>query len=166
MVSFQKPFARAFLRHPPAGPRHRRAWKHCTRMARNAAGMAAKFLRHAGLARYHALGCAMGSILRFAFAGMLGLLILFPLWRGNAVDALATGFKSGALPPRLGLQAGFDSGVIARLQEVRSEIRGQQCARGAQSYCLLGRCWTVAAPRDCAGPAKAGAGPYRLSVDR
>jgi hypothetical protein len=127
------------------------------RMARYAAEMVSKVLRQADFAQYHSPGSAMGSILRFTFVGALGLLVLLPLWGGNAADSLIADSKRRAFLSDIGLSAGFGNGMITRLQEVRSEIHIQQCARRAQRYCVLGQCWKIASPRDCAGSAEAGA---------
>lgn len=97
----------------------------------------------------------MGFILRFTFVGALGLLILLPLWGGNAADSLMASSKRHAFLSDIGLPAGFGNGIVTRLQEVGSEIHVQQCARGAQSYCVLGQCWKFASPSDCAEPAEA-----------
>jgi hypothetical protein len=108
----------------------------------------------------------MGSILRFTFVGALGLLILLPLFGGNAADSFVASSKRRAFLSDIGLPAGFGNGMVTRLQEVRSEIHIQQCARGAQSYCVLGQCRKIASPRDCAGPAEAGARLDGLSNGR
>jgi hypothetical protein len=104
----------------------------------------------------------MGSMLRLVTVVALALLILLPLWDGGAAVSSAVNAKGTDPLSQIGLPSGFDGEIIARLQDVRSEIRSQQCARGAQNYCVLGRCWTIAAPINCAAPAGAGAG--QLSV--
>lgn len=106
----------------------------------------------------------MGPMLRFLFAGALGLLVLLPVLSSSAINSLVAGSGNDTVLTRAGLPADFGDTVIARLQGVRSEIRGQQCARGAQRYCLLGHCWTLAVPAHCAETAGARLG--RLSVDR
>ena len=135
-------------------------------MVRNAAKTVAKLLRHTSVNQYHSLGSAMGPILRLIFVGALGLLILMPLWGGSAADSLVAGSRDGKLLSRIGLRPDFCDGVITRLQEVRNEIHDQQCERGAQTYCMLGRCWTTAAPHYCGETAKANARLGQASVGR
>lgn len=92
----------------------------------------------------------MGSIFRFISVGALGFFVLLPFWGGNAADSLVANSRSDALLSRAGISADFGDNVVRRLQEMRNEIHRQQCARGPQSYCMLGRCWITTVPTYCA----------------
>ena len=98
--------------------------------------------------------------LKFATAGILVMLISLPLWSGSAVDALD---PRGSVLDRVGVPEDVDRHVMARLQTVRNEIRQERCERGAYSYCLLGRCWTLAVPAYCESPLISGKHAGRIT---
>jgi hypothetical protein len=97
----------------------------------------------------------MGSILRFTFVGALGLLILLPLFGGNAADSFVASSKRRAFLSDIGLPAEFGNGMVTRLQEVRSARYTSSSVQGAHRVTV---CWDNAGksppPAIARGPPK------------
>ena len=83
-------------------------------------------------------------ILRTIFIAALGTLILFPLSATNgSVDTLLAGVRAPTGDAQPAWRARLDVSserVMARLYNLKAEIRADMCRRGEQQYCLGGIC--------------------------